>query len=113
MWRTSALEQRTFREHERSLRSPFQGAADYKLRVTEAVGSGGIDPVDPVLERMVDRSDRLLVVLGAPAMLPVTAAECSRAEPDASDLKAGAAELAAGILRPIAASEVGLALTLS
>jgi hypothetical protein len=58
MWRTSALEQRTFREHERSLRSPFQGAADYKLRVTEAVGSGGIDPVDPVLERMVDRSDR-------------------------------------------------------
>src|SRR5690349_8057155 len=46
-----------------------------------------------MLERVVDRSDRLFVVLRPPAVLPVAAAERPRAEPDAGDLQAGAAEL--------------------
>src|SRR5665213_1286918 len=61
--------------------------------MAEPVGGCGVDPVDPVLEGAVDRGDRLLVVLGAPAELPATAADRPGAEADPGDLESGAAKL--------------------
>jgi hypothetical protein len=58
----------------------FEGASDDLLGVTEAVGGGRVDPVDPVLQRVVDRSDRWLVVLRTPAVLPIPAADRPGAE---------------------------------
>src|SRR5581483_8210820 len=87
------LEQRGLREHVRALGKTLECTADDLLGATEAVGGGGVDPVDAVLERVVDRGDRLLVVLRSPAELPAAATDRPRAEPDAGDLKAGIAEL--------------------
>src|SRR5439155_12719572 len=67
--------------------------ADDLLGAAEAVGSGGVDPVDAQLERPVDRRDRLLVLLRAPAELPAAAADSPRAEADAGDLETGMAQL--------------------
>ena len=41
---------------------------------------GRVDPVDPVLLRVVDRSNRWLVVLRTPAVLPIPAADRPGAE---------------------------------
>jgi hypothetical protein len=44
------------------------------LRVTEAVRGGEIDPLDPLLERMLEGSDQLIVVLQTSADRPAHAA---------------------------------------
>jgi hypothetical protein len=62
--------------------------------VTEAVAGGGVDPVDRTLQRVMDRGDRLIVVLRAPAVFPVAAAKRPRAEADARDLQATRTRLA-------------------
>src|SRR5206468_731144 len=83
------LQQRRLREHVRAIllgQAP-QHATDDLLRVAEAVRRGRIYPIDPVLERAVDRVDRLLVILGPPTELPSTAPDLPCPEPDPSDLK--------------------------
>ena len=72
---------------------PGESAADDVLRVPEAVGGGGVDPVDPELERAVDRRARLLVFLGSPAELPVAPSNRPGAEADPRDLETGVAQL--------------------
>src|SRR5688500_3578699 len=62
------------------------------LRMTQSVRRGGIDPVDAGLDRVVDGSDRVPVVLRPPAALPVAAADRPGAEPDTRDREAGSAE---------------------
>jgi hypothetical protein len=61
------LQQRALGEHVRRLAHPFQRAADDLLRVAEAVCGCGVDPVDPKFECVMDRGDRLLVLLGPPS----------------------------------------------
>jgi hypothetical protein len=61
--------------------------------VTEAIGGGGVDPVDAQFEGVMNRGDRLVVFLGLPAELPASTADRPGAEADAGDLKAGVAEL--------------------
>ena len=55
--------------------------------MAEAVDGGGVDPVDAQFECGVDGGDRILVILAAPAELPVTAAERPRAEADGGDVQ--------------------------
>jgi hypothetical protein len=59
----------------------------------EAVLRGGVDPVDAELDRVVDRGDRFLVVLRAPAPVVVRTAERPGTEADGGDLETGRAEL--------------------
>ena len=89
----AAFKQRALGEHVRSLGDALQRATDDLLGAAEAVGGGGVNPIDPLLERAVDRGDRLLIVLRTPAELPVPAADRPRAEADAGDLEARLAEL--------------------
>jgi hypothetical protein len=70
-----------------------EGATDDLLGAAEAVGGGGVDPVDAQLERPLDRGDRVAVLLRPPAELPAGAADRPSAEPDAGDLEPGRAEL--------------------
>src|SRR5713101_2825698 len=71
----------------------FVRAPDDQLRTAEAVGGGGVDPVDAQLERAVDRLDRVLVVLRTPAELPAATSDRPGAEADARDLEAGRSQL--------------------
>jgi hypothetical protein len=66
-------------------------AADDLLRVPEAVLRSRVDPIDAELERVVDRSDRVLVVLRAPAPVVACASERPGTEADAADLEPGVA----------------------
>jgi hypothetical protein len=88
-----AFQQGALREDLGPLGQPSQGTANGLLGAAEAVSGGGIDPVDSLLERTVDRGDRLLIVLRAPAELPTPAADRPRAEPEARYLHAGVPEL--------------------
>src|SRR6185503_4306360 len=81
------------REDERPLVEARDRAADDLLRVAEPVLRGRVDPVDAELKRAVDRGDRLLVVLLAPAPVVLGAADRPGAEADPADLQPGAAEL--------------------
>src|SRR4051794_26242665 len=58
----------------------------------EPVSGGGIDPVDAELDGVMDRLDRVVVVLPAPPELPAAAPDRPRAEADTGDLEAGRAE---------------------
>jgi hypothetical protein len=58
-----------------ALRHRFQSAANDFFRVAEAIDGGGIDPVDAQFNGMLDRPNRLLVILGTPAMGPAASAE--------------------------------------
>jgi len=91
---SGALGQRRLREHVGALACVKAGgrAPDDSFRPAEAVGRGGVDPVDSLLERAVDRGDRFVIVLGPPAVLPVASAERPRAKPDAGDRRPGVAE---------------------
>src|SRR5262249_11518139 len=84
---------RALREHERPVGHVPQGPLDHGLRVAETVGPRGVDPVDAVLERAVDRADRVRVVLRAQALDPVAAADRPRPEADRRELEARVAEL--------------------
>jgi hypothetical protein len=61
--------------------------------MTEAVDSGGIDPIDTEFDRPAYRGNRFGVVLIAPAKAPITAANGPRAEADRRDRKVGISEL--------------------
>src|SRR3954471_6984313 len=68
---------------------------DDLLGVAEAVGGGGFDPVDAELDGVMDRGDRVVVVLAAPTGRPL-AADRPGADADGRDVHAGAAELPGG-----------------
>ena len=88
-----SFEERPLREHVRALLESLEGAPDDQLRVAEAVGGGGVDPVDAELERAVDRGDRVVVLLWSPAELPPAAPDRPGAEADGGDLEAGRPQL--------------------
>ena len=69
-------------------RRPLQRLADDLLRLAARVDVGGVDEVDPRVERVVDDADRLVVVGVAPGP------EHHRAEAERADADARAAELA-------------------
>ena len=66
----------------------LQGLADDLLRLAGGVDVGGVDEVDPGIQRAVDDADRVVVVGVAPC------AEHHRAEAELRDLDAGASERA-------------------
>src|SRR2546426_403052 len=68
---------------------PGQRFGHDALRLAEAVRGCGVDPVDPKIQRAVNRRNGLLVVLGAPAELPTTAADGPGTEPHPGDLHTG------------------------
>jgi hypothetical protein len=80
-------------EHVRTVAHALQRPPDDRLGMAEAIGGGGVDPVDALLERAVDRSDRLIIVLRPPAELPASAADRPRAEPEPGDFQARLTEL--------------------
>ncbi len=47
-----------------------EGLGDDLLRMSETVSRGGVDPIDSKFQGAMDRSDRVVVVLCAPAKLP-------------------------------------------
>jgi hypothetical protein len=51
------FDERRLRKHVRAILESLERAPDDPLRATEAVGGGGVDPVDAELERAVDRLD--------------------------------------------------------
>jgi hypothetical protein len=63
-----------------------QRLADDHLGLTGRVDVGGVDEVDPGVQRAVDDADALVVVLGAPV------AEHHRAEAQLADRDAGASQ---------------------
>ena len=63
----------------------LERAPDDLFRVAQPVHRRGVDPVDPPLDGVPDRGDRLLVVLRAPAEGPAAAADGPRAEADGGD----------------------------
>jgi hypothetical protein len=68
-------------------------AEDFTARPTiSSVHGRGIDPVDAEIERAMDGGDGVVVVLGAPAILPVAAADGPRAKADGRDFEIGIAE---------------------
>src|SRR4051812_14372559 len=73
-------------EHDVVAPAPGQRLADDLLGLAARVHVGGVDEVDPGVERGVDDADRLVVVLVAPT------AEHHRAEAERTHLDAGAAE---------------------
>ena len=76
------------REHVRPLALPLrQRPRDHLLRATQPVDGRGIDPVDAEIERGVDGSHRVVVLLAAPAELPVAATDGPGAEADGSDVE--------------------------
>ena len=83
----------TLGEDERPLVESCDRATDDLLRVAEAVLGRGVDPVHAELERAVDRRDRVLVLLRAPAPFEAAAADRPGAEADTRDLHPGRAEL--------------------
>jgi hypothetical protein len=87
-----AFQQRAFGEQVRALGEPLQCTADDLFGAAEAVGGGGVDPVDPVLQRVVDRRDRLVIVLGTPAELPAPASDRLGSEAELGYLEAGLPE---------------------
>src|SRR3954470_16125217 len=62
------------------------------LGVAEAVGGGGVDPVDAQVERPADGGNRIGIVLRTPTGGPVGTAERPGAKPDAADRHLGRAE---------------------
>src|SRR5712671_1105053 len=82
-------DQSAFAEHVRLVGSAatLQRSSDDFLRMTEPIYRGGVDPVDPVLQRAVDRCNRGRVVLRP----PLAASGCPRAESHARDFHIGGA----------------------
>ena len=80
------------REHVWARFEAGHGAPHDLFRVPEAVLRRRVDPVHPELERVVDRRDRVLVVLRSPAPVVATAPDRPGSEADAGDLEAGGSE---------------------
>src|SRR2546421_9160703 len=83
----------SLREEVGTLVEPGDRASDDLFGVPEAVLRSRVDPVEAELERMLDRRDRILVLLATPA--PVVAASADRpgAEADAGYLEARGSKL--------------------
>src|SRR4029077_11187418 len=73
-------------EH-RPLAPPLQRLADDHLRLPLGVAVGGVDEIDPCVQRPMDDADRLLVI-GVPPT-----AEHHRAEAERGDLQTAPAEI--------------------
>src|SRR5262249_21290273 len=89
----AAVHARCLGEHVRSRLDALERAPHDLPGVRGPVSGGGVDPVDAELQRAVDRRDRLVVVLSAPAELPAGAADRPGPEADTRDLHAGGTEL--------------------
>src|SRR5579864_6236639 len=72
---TRSLQERSLGKHIGTLREAGQGTPNDRFGVAEAVGGGRVDPVDALFEGVVNRGDRLLILLGPPAELPASAAD--------------------------------------
>src|SRR6266516_4372320 len=66
----------------------LQGFADDLFRPAEPIDGRGIDHIDPVIERLADRGDRLLLVSAAPH----PSADSPGAHRDSRDLQRGAGD---------------------
>src|SRR5579884_3040143 len=88
-----ALQERSLGEHVGTLGEPPQRAPHYRFGVAEAIGGGGVDPVNTLLEGVVNRGDGLVVFLRTPAELPSSAADRPGAEAYSRDFQVGGSEL--------------------
>src|SRR5690606_17969844 len=66
-------------------RQTGQGFGHDFLGASQSINGGGIDPVDSAIERLVDCSKGIGIILRAPAKRPVSAANCPGAESDRRD----------------------------
>ena len=83
-----AFQQRALREHVRPFSDATQRVTDDLLGTTEPVRGGGVYPIDPVFNGVLNCRDRLMVVLWSPSELPATATERPCSESDAADVQA-------------------------
>ena len=71
----------------------FQRPCHHFFRMAKAINRRGIDPVDAKVEGALNRGDRIVVVLRAPAKLPVATADGPGAKTDGGDLQVRIAKL--------------------
>src|SRR6516165_10204746 len=85
--------QNTFREDVRARPPPLLECASHDLLgVAQAINRCGIDPVHAELEGLVDRGDRIVVVLRAPCILPVATPDSPGAKANWADAEIGVSE---------------------
>src|SRR5438132_11966758 len=86
--------QTAFSEDVRPRSGPgLQRESNDLLGVAHPVNRGGVDPVYAEFERAMNRGDRRLVVLFAPAKFPTRPANGPRAKTDGRDEQVGVTEL--------------------
>ena len=83
-------DQAALRRQDHAIAAPLERLADDFLRVAQAVGGRGVDPVDPRVEAGLDGRDRFVVVLRPPAEVP-RPADGPRAEADRGEVEVGVA----------------------
>jgi hypothetical protein len=85
--------QTAFGKNERARAGPGAQRKPYDfLGMAHAVNGGSVDPVNAKLERAMNRSDRLLVVLLAPTKFPTRSADSPRAKADWCNEQVGITE---------------------
>ena len=62
-------------ENIRLVAKPLNGLAHHLFRMAPAIGRSGINPIDPFFDCPMDGLDGILVVLGAPVIVSVRAAD--------------------------------------
>src|ERR1700730_14624431 len=87
--------QATLGEDVRSWARPaFESTSDHFFRVSKAVDSGCIDPVDAKFERAMNRANGVIIVLRSPSELPARTSDAPCAVAYGSDAQIGIAEFA-------------------